>query len=158
MQKNMEQKLTTKEEYLKKINVVVDYINNHLDENIDIGVLAGISGFSSWHFHRIVRAFLGEPVGAFITRVRVETAARLLRYSDLSVRDIAYRVGYDVPSSLSKSFRQFYGISPNEYRHNKDYTIMKPVEMRPDLEFDFEERVLTPKQVIYVWFTMMIRK
>lgn len=70
----MEQKLTTKEEYLKRINVIVEYINNHLDENIDLGMLAEMSGFSPWHFHRIVRAFLGEPVGAFITRVRVETA------------------------------------------------------------------------------------
>ena len=62
----MEQKLTTKEEYLKRINVIVEYINNHLDENIDLGMLAEMSGFSPWHFHRIVRAFLGEPVGAFI--------------------------------------------------------------------------------------------
>ena len=85
----MEQKLTTKEEYLKRINVIVEYINNHLDENIDLGMLAEMSGFSPWHFHRIVRAFLGEPVGAFITRVRVETAARLLRYSDLSVQDLS---------------------------------------------------------------------
>ena len=147
----MEQKLTTKEEYLKRINVIVEYINNHLDENIDLGILAEMSGFSPWHFHRIVRAFLGEPVGAFITRVRVETAARLLRYSDLSVQDIAYRVGYDVPSSLSKSFKQFYDISPNEYRNNKNCTIMKPVEMRPDLKLEFEERVLAPKRVIYIW-------
>ena len=54
----MEQKLTTKEEYLKRINVIVEYINNHLDENIDLGMLAEMSGFSPWHFHRIVRAFL----------------------------------------------------------------------------------------------------
>ena len=66
----MERKLTTKEEYLKRINVIVEYINNHLDENIDLGMLAEMSGFSPWHFHRIVRAFLGEPVGAFVTRVR----------------------------------------------------------------------------------------
>ena len=50
----MEQKLTTKEEYLKRINVIVEYINNHLDENIDLGMLAEMSGFSPWHFHRIV--------------------------------------------------------------------------------------------------------
>ncbi len=53
----MEQKLTTKEEYLKRINVIVEYINNHLDENIDLGMLAEMSGFSPWHFHRIVRPF-----------------------------------------------------------------------------------------------------
>ena len=115
----MEQKLSTKEEYVKRINVIVEYINNHLGENIDLGILSEMSGFSPWHFHRIVRAFLGEPIGAFITRMRVETAARLLRYSELPVQDIAFRVGYDVRSSLSKSVRLFYGISPNQYRKNK---------------------------------------
>ena len=146
----MEQKLSTKEEYVKRINVIVEYINNHLGENIDLGILSEMSGFSPWHFHRIVRAFLGEPIGAFITRMRVETAARLLRYSELPVQDIAFRVGYDVPSSLSKSFRLFYGISPNQYRKNKNYTIMKPIELRPDLPLEIEEKVLAPQQVIYV--------
>lgn len=146
----MEQKLSTKEEYVKRINVIVEYINNHLGENIDLGVLSEMSGFSPWHFHRIVRAFLGEPIGAFITRMRVETAARLLRYSDFPVQDIAFRVGYDVPSSLSKSFRQFYGISPNQYRKNKNYTIMKPIDLRPNLPLEIEEKVLAPQQVIYV--------
>lgn len=63
-----------------------------------------------------MRAFLREPIGTYIIRTRVETAARLLRYSDMSIGDIAYRIGYNVPSSLSKVFRQFYGISPNDYR------------------------------------------
>lgn len=149
----MEQRPSTKEDYVKRINVIVEYVNNHLGENIDLGMLAEMSGFSPWHFHRIVRAFLGEPVGAFITRMRVETAARLLRYSDLPVQDISFRVGYDVPSSLSKSFKQYYGISPNDYRKNKNYSIMKPVEMRPDLKIDFEEKVLPVQPVIYIRLT-----
>ncbi|GHS99439.1 hypothetical protein FACS189421_09890 [Bacteroidia bacterium] len=53
----------------------------------------------------------------------METAAKLLRYSEMSISDIAYQVGYDMPSSLSKTFRLFYNISPNEYRNNKNYTI-----------------------------------
>ena len=105
---------------------MVEYINNHLGEDIDLNKLAEISGFSRWHFHRIFAEFLGEPVGTFIVRMRVETAARLLRYTEIPVKEIAYKVGYDVPSSLSKVFRQFYGISPNEYRNNKDYVIMEP--------------------------------
>lgn len=90
----MQQRLSTKEEYSKRINIVVEYINNHLTEEIRLETLADISNFSLYHFHRIMRAALGEPVGAFITRMRVETAARLLRYSDMQVQDIAYHVGY----------------------------------------------------------------
>ncbi|MDR3226182.1 MAG: helix-turn-helix transcriptional regulator [Prevotellaceae bacterium] len=66
-----------------------------------------------------MKAYLGEAVGTFIVRMRVETAAKLLRYTNMSISDIAYQVGYDVPSSLSKTFKMFYNISPNEYRNNK---------------------------------------
>ena len=128
-------KTTTKTEYQQRINVLVEYINNHLGEDIDLNKLAEISGFSRWHFHRIFAEFLGEPVGTFIVRMRVETAARLLRYTEIPVKEIAYKVGYDVPSSLSKVFRQFYGISPNEYRNNKDYVIMEPTIKRPSNTF-----------------------
>lgn len=106
----MQQKKTTQEEYQKCVNAVVDYINLHLGEEIDLKSLARISHFSPFYFHRIMKAFLGEPVGTFIVRTRTEAAARLLRYSDMPIADIAYRIGYSSPSSLSKVFKQFYGI------------------------------------------------
>ena len=147
----MKLKLTTREDYQQRINVLVEYINNHLEDDIDLNRLAEMSGFSLWHFHRIVRAFLGEPLGAFIVRMRAETAARLLRYSDLSVQEIAYRVGYGVPSSLSKVFRQFYGISPIEYRNHKEHVIMKrTVELRPDLNVISKVETIPAQQVVYV--------
>jgi transcriptional regulator, AraC family len=130
----MEIKSSTREEYLKRVNVVVDYINNHLDEELDLQKLAEMSNLSTYHFHRIMKAFLGEPLGAYIMRVRLETAVRLLRYTDLPVEQIAYSVGYEMPSSLSKSFKQFYDITPQEYRNNKNFVIMKPVQLNPDLK------------------------
>ena len=59
----MQQKKTTQEEYQKCVNAVVDYINLHLGEEIDLKSLARISHFSPFYFHRIMKAFLGEPVG-----------------------------------------------------------------------------------------------
>lgn len=73
----------TKEEYLKQINIIVEYICSHLSEPVDTGMLAEMSGFSPWHFHRITKAFLGEPLGAFIIRKRLEKAAKLLRHTEL---------------------------------------------------------------------------
>ena len=97
----MQQKKTTKEEYQKCVNVVVEYIIQHLGEDIDLKSLARITNFSPFYFHRIMKAFLGEPIGTFIVRTRTEAAARLLRYSDIPIADIAYRIGYASPSSLS---------------------------------------------------------
>lgn len=146
----MQQKKTTQEEYQKCVNAVVDYINLHLGEEIDLKSLAKISHFSPFYFHRIMKAFLGEPIGTFIVRTRTEAAARLLRYSDAPIADIAYRIGYSSPSSLSKVFKQFYGISPLEYRNNKNFVIMKPAIIRPDLELKREVKEVSARNVIYI--------
>lgn len=150
----MQQKQSTKEDYQKQINMIVEYINNHLNEAIDLEKLAELSHFSPCHFHRILKAFLGEPIGAFIIRMRVETAARLLRYTDIPIQEISWRVGYDAPSSLSKAFRQFYNISPNEYRNNKTYTIMRPLLLNPDLQLKSPKILeLSPIPIIYLRLT-----
>ena len=146
----MQQKKTTQEEYQKCVNAVIEYINQHLGEDIDLKSLARISNFSPFYFHRIMKAFLGEPVGTFIVRTRTEAAARLLRYSNIPIADIAYRIGYSSPSSLSKVFRQFYGISPLEYRNNKNFVIMKPAIIRPDLELKREIKNVPERNLIYI--------
>ncbi len=120
----MKNKPTTTDDYQQRVNRVVEYIRLHLSEEIDLRRLAGISAFSPYHFHRILTAYLGEPVGEFIVRTRLETAARLLRYTELSVSEIAYRVGYDTPSSLSKAFRKSFGISPRMFKTNKTIPAM----------------------------------
>ena len=147
----MKTKESTREDYLKRINTVVEYINNHFDEDMDLKRLAEISNFSMFHFHRIFKAFQHETLLAYIIRIRIETAARLLRYTELPVETIAYNVGYEVPSSLSKAFRQFYDISPIEYRNNKNYFIMKKEQLNPDLKLKAPKFVeMENKQVIYI--------
>lgn len=146
----MQEKKTTREEYQKCVNAVIDYINLHLGEEIDLKSLAKISHFSPFYFHRIMKAFLGEPIGTFIVRTRTEAAARLLRYTDIPVADIAWRIGYSSPSSLSKVFKQFYGISPLAYRNNKNFVIMKPAIIRPDLELKSEIKNIPERNVIYI--------
>lgn len=95
----------------------------HLDEDIDLRVLAELSAFPrTFPPHRV--ALAGEPLGESSSRTRIETAARLLRYTDVPVAEIAYRVGYDTPSSLSKAFRRFFGISPKAYRITKNRPMM----------------------------------
>ncbi len=147
----MKTKSSTKDDYLRRINQVLEYINSHLDEDMDLKKLSEISNFSEFHFHRIFKAFQQETISAYITRIRVETAARLIRYSDLPIETIAYNVGYGMPSSLSKSFKQLCGISPTEYRKNKDYFIMKREELNPELKLKAPKIIdLETKTAIYI--------
>ena len=114
----MNVKTDTRNIYLERINKVVHYINNHLDENPDISKLADIGNYSPYHLHRIMKAYLGESLGVYIIRLRLETAASLLLYSSETVNNIAFNVGYETPSSFTKAFKKRYGISPMESRKN----------------------------------------
>ena len=144
----------TYNDYVQRINKVVAYINNHLDETLDLKTLANEAALSDFHFHRIFKALKGEAIGAYITRLRLEATARLLRYTALTIEEIAFNIGYETPASLSKAFKKQYGISPTEYRTNKDTYIMKKEIINPDLALKTPKIVtLEPKNLIYVALT-----
>ena len=144
----------TYNDYVQRINKVVAYINNHLDETLDLKTLANEAALSDFHFHRIFKALKGEAIGGYITRLRLEATARLLRYTALTIEEIAFNIGYETPASLSKAFKKQYGISPTEYRPNKDTYIMKKEIINPDLALKAPKIVtLEPKILIYVALT-----
>ena len=144
----------TYNDYVQRINKVVAYINNHLDETLDLKTLANEAALSDFHFHRIFKALKGEAIGGYITRLRLEATARLLRYTALTIEEIAFNIGYETPASLSKAFKKQYGISPTEYRTNKDTYIMKKELINPDLALKAPKIVtLEPKNLIYVALT-----
>ena len=145
----------TYNDYVQRINKVVAYINNHLDETLDLKTLANEAALSDFHFHRIFKALKGEAIGGYITRLRLEATARLLRYTALTIEEIAFNIGYETPASLSKAFKKQYGISPTEYRTNKDTYIMKKEIINPDLALKAPKIVtLEPKNLIYVALTV----
>lgn len=58
----------------------------------------------------------GENIAAFSRRIRMESAAELLRETDLNVLDVALQVGYVNASKFAKAFHAFFGCNPKEYR------------------------------------------
>lgn len=141
--------------YYERINVVVQYINNHLNERLDLDYLAGLSFYSPFHFHRIMRAYLGESLGSYIQRSRIGIAAQLLRFTDLSISDISVKVGYDSPASFNKVFKKRFGISPTQFRNDRDFQLpfREPLKQIIDMEHitlqpDFRE--INDIKVLYV--------
>lgn len=106
-------------EYRKRINKVLLYIDEHLGEKLDLDTLASVSCFSPYHFHRIMRAHLNESLGSYVIRQRLQAAALLLEFSEKTISGIAYEIGYETPSSLTKAFKNSFGVSPSGYRENK---------------------------------------
>ena len=113
----MQNKTTTY--YNQKVREVLNYIDNHLADNLNIKQLSEQFGISFFHFHRILKAYLNEPLGSYINRMRLDTAIKLIRYSDEPLSDIAFRIGYNDCSAFSKAFSKEFGLSPQEFKSNK---------------------------------------
>lgn len=141
----MENKLETLADYNERVNEVLSYINNNLDENLDLKTLSEVSNFSTFHFHRIMRSFLNEPIGSYIVRIRLEAAANFIVHTDLSITDIAYKIGYDTPSSFTRAFKKRFDVSPADFKENKNIKLnyMKPQEINES--YDLPGFKLKPK-------------
>lgn len=107
--------------YHSRINKVIDYIDQHLAEQLDLDTLADVASFSRFHFHRIFRALVGESVGQYVSRLRVEQAARQLTYhSDKSITAIALDCGFSSSATFARAFKSTFGMSASEFRELGD--------------------------------------
>lgn len=146
----MSEKQSNKEYYTERLNIITDFINDNLDKKLTLSQLSELSNFSLFHFHKITKALLKEPIGTYITRVRLERAAQMIQYSHEAIEQIAYSIGYETPSSLSKLFKNHFGVSPTEFRNKKKATIKKQENMDPKLNIKKAKIVdLEDKQAIY---------
>jgi AraC family transcriptional regulator len=103
--------------YMHRLNSTLDYIEQNLDASLTLDELASVAHFSRFHFNRIFHAMLGETPFGFIARLRVERAAvLLLSANQLSVSEVAVRCGFSDLAVFSRTFKQFYGMSPSVFR------------------------------------------
>lgn len=109
---------TTNEKYEHAILSTLIHIQTHLEGDLNLDVLAGRVGFSAYHFHRVFREILGEPVKEYIRRLRVERAAYRLKVSEETILQIALDTGFKTHESFTRAFQRQFGITPNEFRRN----------------------------------------
>ncbi len=92
--------------YVQSINKVIDYIEENISEELKLDMLAEVADFSVYHFHRIFQAFMGESLGSFVKRIRLEKAITLLQYyPEKTITDIAMDVGYWSSQAFARAFK-----------------------------------------------------
>jgi AraC family transcriptional regulator len=105
------------EEYRSRINRVIDYIESHIDKDLTLKELADVARFSSFHFHRIFGAMVGETLNGFIQRIRLEKAAmKLTANPKSSITEIALECGFSSSSVFARAFKEAYRMSASEWR------------------------------------------
>jgi AraC family transcriptional regulator len=96
---------------------VLAYIDSKLDEQLELDTLAGVANFSSFHFHRLFTAWMGETLGEYVRRRRLEAAAlRLVAQPRLPVLQIALSVGFGSTEAFARAFKARFGSTPTAWR------------------------------------------
>jgi len=117
-------KQTSAQEYQKRVNKALAYIQDNLDKPLSLSEVARAACFSEFHFHRIFSALMRETLGEYVTRKNLERAAIKLAYTPaLKVSTIAEEYGYASVSGFSKAFNEWFGCRPTELksiRHRLD--------------------------------------
>lgn len=96
---------------------VYDLVNDNIDDP-DFGVeqLAGLMGMSRIHLNRKLKAESIASPSALLKEARMKLASRLIRENTLSMAEISSKCGFATPSYFSTAFKDFYGVTPSEYK------------------------------------------
>lgn len=101
---------------IRKLADAIAYIEVHFREPITVAEIAEISHYSERQFNRLFTAAVGCLPGAYITRLRLESARMLLTSTDASVAEIADRCGYPDSSYFARIFKKHHHVTPTAYR------------------------------------------
>jgi AraC-like DNA-binding protein len=98
---------------------VQEYVQVHLNESIDLSMLAAVAGLSMHHFAREFKQSAGVTPHHYLIQKRIERAQQILAQTDLSLAEIAYTVGFSDQGHLSRHFRALLGATPREFRRSQ---------------------------------------
>jgi AraC-like DNA-binding protein len=102
----------------------IEYIENNLNNKIELRELAEQVYLSKYHFHRLFRSSVGEPVAEYIRKRRLMEAAKDLLNTDEKIVDIAFKYQFGSQETFTKAFKRLYGIPPKEFRSTKSNVVM----------------------------------
>ena len=107
----------TRREYLKRINIVLDFIEKNLDTDLSLENLSQKAHYSPFHFHRVFLTVVDERLNEFINRKRIERIASIILVEhNILLKDLAFKYGFNSDNSFSRAFKKYYGISPTTFK------------------------------------------
>lgn len=105
-------------DFIEKMNAALDYIENHLDDDIDYTELAREAGCTEYHFSRMFSFITGQNLSLYIRRRRLSNAAIDLAADKPGILDIAVKYGYSSVDAFSRAFKDVHEILPSQVKKN----------------------------------------
>ena len=116
-------------DYVYGIQQALKYVEEHLEDKLDLEEISKRAFSSSFHFQRIFNAVCGTTIGEYIRNRRLSLAGSLLAKGE-KVIDVAFLYGYNTPESFSRAFFKFHGYTPSEVKKGKPHKIYSPLSVK----------------------------
>ena|SRR5215813_1834885 len=102
-----------------RLRRILDYVEQHLEEEITVEGLANVACLSTYHFARMFASAVGIPPHRYVSQQRLRNAMGLLAEGKVPLSDIALRSRFSSQASFNRAFRRATGMTPGEYRRRR---------------------------------------
>ncbi|WP_086350973.1 AraC family transcriptional regulator [Candidatus Enterococcus clewellii] len=116
------------------IQVTVDFIEEHLEEEIKIDDLAALANLSPFYYQRLFSRLVKKPAREYIKFRRLAHASDLLSNKRMRILDIALESGFNSHETFTRAFKEAYGMTPEYYRESP---VMLNQFDKPDLALNY---------------------
>lgn len=120
----------------KSIVRVIQYIDDNFSQTIKLAELSRLANMSATKLKKLFRQFTGCTITEYILSKKTDYASHLLADSDLSIEELAKKVGFDTVAGFSTSFKKQTGIPPSEYRKQIEFNCLKNPSEIKNLTFE----------------------
>ncbi|QSH41576.1 AraC family transcriptional regulator [Lentisphaerota bacterium ZTH] len=101
---------------LERFLPIIEYINQHYLEDVDVTELAGMACLSKSQFHRQFKSALNLAPFEYVKKLRLREAIKLLQRTDMSIAEVAEAAGWKDQFHFSRIFKASTGLAPLKYR------------------------------------------
>lgn len=105
-------------EQILAVQRMQEYIEAHLDQEIDLAQLSRVSLFSPWYSYRLFKEHTGLTVADYIRRLRLSRSAMRLKNENVRITNVALEMGFGSVDGYTRAFRREFGCNPMEYARN----------------------------------------
>lgn len=98
----------------------IDFVEQHLYDNISVHEIAAASHYSTYHFSRIFKALVGDTPKEYLRKRRLTVSARRLLNEDISILDLALDCQFDSQEAFTRAFKALFNVTPAQYRKQND--------------------------------------
>lgn len=120
----------------KSIVRVIQYIDDNFSQTIKLAELSRLANMSATKLKKLFKQFTGCTITEYILSKKTDYASHLLADSDLSIEELAKKVGFDTVAGFSTSFKKQTGIPPSEYRKQIGFNCLKNPSEIKNLTFE----------------------